>query len=343
MRACILLVFFLPLSIYTQAQNQFKVAAVGFYNCDHFFDEVHDTAKNDEDYTPEGMYHYTAAVYEQKKHNMATAISRMGTDVTPDGPAILGLAEVENDVVLGDLVATNELRGRNYKYVWEKAADRNCYNVALLYNPKYLMVLGYKYIRVPVETLRQKKHVRSILYVTGLLAGDTVGLIVCHWPADMGNDAASEAVRELTAQMTKQIADSQFAINPHAKMILMGDLNDNPDGSFCRILKGKENRSDVAPDELYNPWPRMFKNGAGTEEYRGAWKLTSQVLVSGGLLKNKNHKWQYYGEEVYKKDWLLYGTGRDKGFPHKPFTSSHVWDNGYSIHLPVIVYLVEKK
>ena len=339
----VLLFSMLVLNINVIAQNQFKVAAIGFYNCEHFFDAVDDTAKNDDDYTPDGIYHYNTIIYEQKKHNIATVIARMGTDVTQDGPAILGLTEVENDRVLADLTAAPEISSRNYKYIWARASESHCYNVALLYSPKYFTVISWKYIHVPVETIRQKKQVRDVLCVAGILAGDTVGIVVCHLPAEMGSDAASIAVRTLAVQTCKGIVDSQLTLVPNAKVILIGDLNDNPNGDICKVLKAKEHRSGLQPDELYSPWVEKYKNGAGTEEYHGEWYLTDQVLVSGGLVKSVNHKWQFYNDEIYKKDWVLYPGGRYKGFPHKSFTTTHVWDNGYSNHLPVLIYLVEKK
>ncbi len=33
--------------------------AVCFYNCENFFDPVHNPAKEDDEFTPEGKYHYT--------------------------------------------------------------------------------------------------------------------------------------------------------------------------------------------------------------------------------------------------------------------------------------------
>src|SRR4051812_44088856 len=83
---------------YAQKQ-QYKVVAIGFYNCENFFDTTDDPIKDDIENTP------TPAVFAQKLHNIATVFQKLGTDVTPDGPAIIGLAEVENDVVLKAVIA----------------------------------------------------------------------------------------------------------------------------------------------------------------------------------------------------------------------------------------------
>ena len=109
------------------AQGTHKVIAVGFYNCENFFDTLHDPNKKDQETTPTGKD------YQAKQHNIATAIAAIGTDVTPDGAAMVGLAEVENDNVLKDLVAQPELTGRHYKYAWFYTPDERGISTALLY------------------------------------------------------------------------------------------------------------------------------------------------------------------------------------------------------------------
>ena len=337
----LLLVF---VSISASAQNQYKVMAIGFYNSENFFYPTHDSNKKDEDFTPDGTFHYTQDIYKQKVHNIATVIGKLGTDVTPDGAAIVGLAEVENDLVLSDLVSQPELSGRHYKFAWFYTSDERGISTALLYNPKYLNVLKSEPVHVPTERFPQKRPTRDILHVYGVLGGDTVHIFVNHWPSKSGGEAASAPGRMLAATILKRLVDSLNTIDPNTKIIILGDLNDNPTSeAVIDGLSAKADKDDAGLTDIYNPWIKMYKKGLGTESYQGEWNLIDQIMVSGSFLKNNNNKWKYYNAEIYNREFLVYKLGRYKGLPHRSFTMSHAWDNGYSDHFPVLVYLIEKK
>lgn len=314
-----------------------KVIAIGFYNCENFFDTFDDPTKDDIENTP------SPEAYAQKLHNVATVFQKLGTDVTPDGPAIIGLAEVENDVVLKDVIAQPEIKNRHYNYIWFPTPDVRGISTAMLYNPKYFKVLTSRAIHVPLEELGQSRPTRDVLYVSGILAGDTVHLLVNHWPSKSGGESRSAPGRRLAAQVDKILIDSLMKANPNSKILLMGDLNDNPtsDG-VINVLHAKADKKDVTPADIYNPWINMYKNGLGTESYRGEWNLIDQIMISGGFMANSNNKWQYYKHEIFNRDFLKNKIGKDKGLPHRSYTVNHVWDNGFSDHFPVVMYFVDK-
>jgi len=330
-------------SIASAQQRKGRVIAVGFYNVENFFHPTNDTAKKDEDFTPEGTYHYTFEVYRQKLDNMAKVISELATDVTPDGAAIVGIAEIENDSVLTDLINHPMLKPRNYQFVWFPTPDVRGISTALLYNPKYFTFLNARPYRVPLETVGQPRPTRNVLYVTGLLpGGDTVHVTVNHWPSRSGGVAETNPFRELAASINKKIADSLMAINPGAKMMIMGDLNDNPvDPSIKKVLKAQGDTSKVGLSGIYNPWLKLFKRDIGTEIFDGQWNLLDQIMLTGGFLKNPNGKWAYLTNRIFRKDYLINQAAGENGHPHRSFTIDRVWDNGYSDHLPVIVYLIQ--
>ena len=324
------------------AFGQHRVIAIGSYNCENFFDTIDDTAKKDEDFTPNGSYHYTEDVFRQKAHNIATVIAQMGTDVTPDGPAVVGLVEVENDFVLKTLISQPEIKGRNYQYCWFPTPDERGISTAMIYNPKYFKVLGSQPLHVPLESLGQKRPTRDILFVSGVLAGDTIYILVNHWPSKSGGEAASAPGRRLAATVVKRVTDSLLKNNPESKILIMGDFNDNPtsDG-ILKVLQSKSEKESLALTDIYNPWINMYKKGMGTEIYQGEWNVIDQIMLSGSFLKNDNKKWRYYKPEIFNKEFLVHKIGKDKGLPHRSFTASSVWDNGYSDHFPVLVYLVD--
>ena len=318
-------------------KEHYKVMAIGFYNCENFFDTIDDPAKDDIENTP------TPEVFAQKLHNIATVFQKLGTDVTPDGPAVIGLAEIENDNVLKAVVAQPEIANRHYNYVWHPTPDVRGISTALLYNPKYFKVLSSRPVHVPLESLGQSRPTRDVLYVCGILSGDTVHLLVNHWPSKSGGEARSGPGRRLAAQVAKDVVDSVQKNNPNAKILLMGDLNDNPtsDG-VINVLHAKAEKKEVTATDIYNPWINMYKNGMGTESYRGEWNLIDQIMITGAFMQNNNHKWQYYKHEIFNRDFLKNRIGKDKGLPHRSYTANHVWDNGYSDHFPVVMYFVSQ-
>ncbi len=323
-------------SCYAQKDN--NRISVAFYNCENFFDTYHNPGKEDEEFTPNGKYHYTQKIYEQKVHNIATVIQNMGG---PDGPSIIGLAEVENKTVLNDLVRQPELARRNYKYEWFDGPDPRGINVAMLYNPKYFQVLKSEPLHVDLSATRGKSVTRDVLHIYGILSGDTVHLFINHWPSRRGGSDESEPKRAIAARVNKDAIENIMKKNSNTKVILMGDLNDNPtDISIAGILGAKGEQNGVTATGLYDPWVNIYKSGKGTEEYKHIWNLFDQVIISGGFLLNKNHKLRYESAEIFKPDFIIDHYKGHEGEPHRSFVGTH-WINGYSDHFSVILYLIK--
>jgi endonuclease/exonuclease/phosphatase family metal-dependent hydrolase len=339
-----LCLFAWSLSLPAQAQKHtYSVLAVGSYNCENLFDTEDDTTKMDEDFTPGGSYSYTPQVYHEKLQNIAHVIELMGTDVTPDGPAVLGLVEIENNRVLEDLVKEPVIQNRHYEFVWFPTPDVRGISNALLYNPKYFKVLNARHVTVPLESLGQSRPTRDVLHVTGILAGDTVHVMVNHWPSKSGGEAATNPGRNLAARVNKQVVDSLMATDPNSKIIILGDLNDNPTCHAVIDVLGASDEKDKTPKSgIYNPWIKMYRKGMGTESYHGEWNLIDQIMISEPFLTNKNKKWGYYKNEIFNKEFLINKMGKDKGLPHRSFTIGHVWDKGYSDHFPVLMYFIKE-
>ncbi|MBL0355831.1 MAG: endonuclease [Chitinophagaceae bacterium] len=329
--------------VFVDAQSKRRVMAVGFYNLENLFHPTDDTTKNDEDFTPEGSYHYTYQVYQERLRNMANVLGQLATDVTPAGAALIGIAEVENDKVLSDLVQQPQIKERNYQYVWFPTPDVCGISTALLYNPRYFRLISAKPVKVPLETVGQSRPTRNILFVEGVLAGnDTVYVMVNHWPSRSGGVSETMPYRELAASVCRQLTDSLMTINPDTKVLIMGDLNDNPnDASIRKVMNAKADTTGLVLSDIYNPWINVFKKGSGTEVFDDQWNLFDQIMLSAPFLKNNNEKWRYHSSRIFRRDFLLHESGNEKGYPHRAFTIDHVWDNGYSDHLPVVIFFVQ--
>ena len=99
------------------AKQGYRVSVIGFYNLENLFDTINDPKTNDEDFTPEGSLAYNSAIYKDKLAKLSQVVSEIGTDASPDGVAILGVAEIENRKVLEDLVSQPKLKNRGYRIV----------------------------------------------------------------------------------------------------------------------------------------------------------------------------------------------------------------------------------
>ena len=333
---------FLPAS----AQKKYSVYGVGFYNQENLFDTCHDEGKRDYDFLPTGSYKWNAMKYNHKLNNMSRALADMGTDVLPNiGCAIIGLAEVENSKALDDLIAQPALSARNYQYVHIEGPDRRGIDCALLYNPSLFSVKNTRLVPY-VQKLKKDSafYTRGFLTVSGTLADENVAVIVCHLPSRF----SESFYRELGAEQVKAIKDSLLNDDPNCKVFIMGDMNDDPiDKSMAGILKGKGNIKDVNEGDMYNPWYNILvKEGVGTLLYQGSWNLFDQILVTPNLLNKDDKKdfssLKFWKNQIFKRDYLFQTEGKYKGSP-KRTTAGGVWLDGYSDHLPVVIYLVKEQ
>ena len=310
-----------------------QLACVGFYNLENLFDTIDQPDVNDHEYTPNGPNKWNGHKYLSKLHNMAYAVSQIGLDRSPVGAAILGVSEVENRGVLEDLVAQPELAGRSYEIVHYDSPDRRGIDVGLLYNPR-LFTVSHS-VKHRFHMPEQPDFVtRDQLLVSGYLLGEKVHVIVNHWPSR----GAESPVRVHAARQVKALADSLRRTDRKLKLIVMGDMNDDPMDESLRALGARKWRKEVAKDEFYNPWWEVLEDEeTGTLLYRGKWNLFDQIVLSKPLLK-KRRGLRYAGHEVFSPDYLFQKDGRYEGYPLRTH-GGRTWLNGYSDHLPTIIYL----
>lgn len=341
-----LLALLLMVIMPSMAQKKFSVYAVGFYNLENLFDTCHDEGKNDYEFLPTGSYRWDGLKYSHKLHNMARALSDMGTGVLPGvGCAVIGVSEVENAKVLSDLCDQPALKARNYQFCHIEGPDKRGVDCALIFNPKLFSVSSMKLVPyVPTEKQGEKFVTRGFLTVVGKMAGEKVAFIVCHLPSRFNGSY----YREVGAAQVKAIKDSLLAKDSNMKVMVMGDMNDDPTNrSMYEILGGKEEISKVGKDDMYNPWYNILaKQGTGTLMYQGAWNLFDQILLSPNMLNPKGSKdyrtLKYWKNEIQRMPYLFQTEGKYKGNT-KRTTAGGVWLDGFSDHLPVCVYLAKEQ
>ena len=322
-------------------EKQHIVVCIGFYNVENLFDTINSPGINDSDFTPEGSKGWNTARYMEKLDRLGEVIKKMGAELTPDGPAVLGLCEVENRAVLVDLANNHFIKDRNYQVVHYTGPDRRGIDVALMYNPKYFKYISSK----PYPTIipdRPGFRTRDQLLVTGELLGERMHFIVSHWPSRGGGERRSRPMRIAAADIARAIVDSIQLAEPGAKVVLMGDYNDDPSSiSIRRHLRAHGNLKNLKDDELFNPFEDHYRRGIGSLAWRDSWNLFDMHLLTPSLVRNDASTFRFHKAVVFNPPFLRQPTGRFQGYPFRSY-SGDMYQSGYSDHFPTYIFLIRE-
>ena len=326
-------------------EHQFKIHTLAFYNLENLFDTINDVRKFDEKSPIMEIKSNRGRVYIDKIHNMARVIADIGADVTSNTPALIGVCEVENRQVLVDVVNDTSLLAKDYGIIHYESPDARGIDVALLYQKSLFRPISHGSYGVKIYDIstRKRKQTRDQLLVTGDLDGERIHIIVNHWPSRSGGEARSRANRIAAAKVSKYLKDSLQVKDPYAKLVIMGDLNDNPTNESLKVVLQAEGKvQDVALKGLYNPYETMYtKYGFGTTAYRDTWSLFDQILVTKPFVKKEDYtSYRFYKAGIYNKLYITNQQGRYKGYPFRSFSNG--FTGGFSDHFPVYIYLIKE-
>ncbi len=341
----LLIVFTNFFNVNAQDKKRFKIHTVAFYNLENLFDTINDPLKYDEASPIMELKANRSEIYEKKIKNMARVISNIGTDMVNNSPAVIGVCEIENRKVLEDLVNDPLLLSKDYGIVHFEGPDRRSIDVALLYQKALFQPVESSSHELLIydDLTRKRVFTRDQLLVSGKLDGDLIYIIVNHWPSRSGGEARSRSKRVGAAKLNKRIIDSLQSINPYAKILTMGDLNDDPTNeSVKKVLKAKKDKKKVPLKGIYNPFEKMFaEKGYGTTAYRDAWSLFDQIMVTKPLIETDYTSYRFWKAGIYNKSYLSNKRGRWEGYPFRSFANGG-FTNGFSDHFPVYVYLIKE-
>lgn len=322
--------------------HRYKICIAAFYNLENFYDTTNNPIVNDDDFTMAGNKKYSSKIYQDKINRLSKVIAELGTDKTPDGAALLGVAEIENDTVLKDLIHHPSLKKRKYAFVHYDSKDLRGIDVALIYNPTYFKIeLSYPVaVKLP-GTNKEKLATRDILIVKGQLDGETIYILVNHWPSKRGGEDATTASRNAAAAVCRAEINRIQLIDVAVKIIVMGDLNDNPDSySITKVLRANGNRFQLKSGELYNPWVDLFARGYGSLANQDRWSLFDQILISGAWLTKEQMGFYFYKQEIFQRLYMIENRGRYKGYPMRTW-DGNIYRGGYSDHFPTYLILIK--
>lgn len=366
-KTCLYLFLFFIMAKSNAQTKAFSIHTVAFYNFENFYDTINDPIINDEEWTPTGNQHWSTKKYNQKLENLARVLSEIGSADNPNSPTFIGGAEIENQNVLEDLIKQPKLIDKDYGIIHFDSPDKRGIDVALLYQKKQFQPMSYVNIPlyvfkeiqpiketpkeessgnletedvIQISTKNHRVYTRDQLLVTGFLNGEEIHIIVNHWPSRAGGEKKSSPFRESAGALNKKIIDSLQRINPNAKIITMGDLNDSPfNNSVKKALGAKGKIQQVDTFGIYNPFEEMANKGLGTIAFRDAWDIFDQIMVSESLLKKNYNIYQYWKAGIYNKAFLIQKNGKYKGYPLR----HSLTEIGFSDHFPVYIYLIREK
>lgn len=336
--ASLILLCFTTITTFAADNNRkVQVAGIAFYNFENLFDTIPNNPENrDLEFTPAGQRQWDGRKYREKVHNLAYAISQFKTKATPLGPALIGISEIENRAVVEDVIAQPELKNLDLAIVHHDSPDARGVDVGLIYNRRYFRVenvTNHRLSAVPFRT-------RDQMCVVGSLLGQRIAVIVNHWPSRLGGQEQSEPNRVAAAELCMHIADSLWNVDPEMGVIIMGDLNDDPqDRSCAKVIGGAKKPGGVKAHGFFNPWWSKLDSGVGTLAYKSAWNLFDQIIISGNLVNTtSNDRWTFYEAKVLNFDFLKDNEGTRQGYPKRTYASGS-YLGGYSDHFPTEIFL----
>lgn len=310
----------------TQNKNTYTVA---FYNLENLFDVINDPKTLDDDFTPEGKKHWNYKRYKKKIRKLGSVINQIGVEKSYYTPAIIGVAEVENKAVLTDLVQSKYLKEQHYGFVHYDSSDERGIDVALLYKKELFELLNSETFTVLLTDEKGKRDfTRDILLVKGKLNSELIYIIVNHWPSRRDVDITTKKRIE-AAKIVHKIINKIHTETQNAKIIIMGDFNDNPTDDSIKYIE---------KTHFYNPMQKLLDKGKGTSTHRGNWFLFDQIIFSNNFFEYKPNEHSFKYAEIFDKHFLKQWHGKYKGSPYRTYAGKK-YLGGFSDHFPVYVYL----
>ncbi len=303
---------------------------VAFYNLENLFDTLDDPKILDESFLPDAEKRWTRKRYEKKLFKLGTTISNIGFSKTGKSPVLVGVAEVENKTVLEDLIKTKHLKHKNYGIIHFDSPDERGIDVGLLYQKQHFEIIDSQSIPVLVNNQEGKRDfTRDILWVSGRLNKEEVHILVNHWPSRRDGAELTSYKRVAAAEKNREIITKINSSNTDAKIMVMGDFNDDPSSESIKHL---------VQNDLFNPMERLLTRYRGSTSYRSQWNLFDQIIFTYNFHKYEEGKHCFSSAAIFDKDFLKIYKGRYKGTPFRTYVGKK-YKGGYSDHFPVYMRL----
>ena len=318
------------------SKKENSIFTIAFYNVENLFDTVDNPKTADDDFTAEGKNKWNPKRYNNKLKKLGSVISQLGKERSNYPPAIIGLVEVENAKVVQDLANSPNLKKHDYDFVHYDSPDDRGIDVALMYNKQRFEILNSENFPLFLEDENGKRdYTRDILVVAGNLNGELIHILVNHWPSRREGVEVSEPKRIEAAKLGRQIIDNIQSRIVDAKIILMGDFNDDPTSISIKKY--------LVSEDFYNPMERLLNTDLiGSLTYNKKWNLFDQIIFTKNFLASEEEKHSFLHAEIFNKNWMRVFKGKLKGSPFRTYVGPW-YQGGFSDHFPIYAYFKKEK
>ena len=300
-----------------------EVFTAAWWNVENLFDLRDDPKTNDDEFTPQGDLHWTRRKLNAKLQGIYKTLTMM------ELPDVVGLAEVENNYVLRELCQGTPLAQVPYRYVHYDSPDRRGIDVALIYRSDRFRVTASR--SVSLSDSAADFFTRDILLVEGVTAeGDSVVLLLNHWPSKRGGDEA-EGHRVEAARTLRSLMLDQHARHPQAAVIAMGDMNSTYDEA--PLVDGMGFGTDSVSPEGIRLLTQRLPRDWGSHKFAGQWNYIDQVFLLA------DDSWEVKKLKLMKFDHLLAEESSRPGMRPKRTYQGPRYEGGLSDHLPLLLRL----
>jgi len=319
-------------------QNKLKKYFFASWNVENLFDNVDDTDKNDQEFTPESDKKWTSTRLTIKLNNLAKVIHAMNDSTAPD---VMAFQEVEHESLIDSII--KRLPIKKYKTVYFESPDTRGIDNCLIYDSDKFKVDR----ELPLEiSLNDNRKTRDIIYVKLKdKLKKTFHIFVNHWPSRLGGQEKSEISRMKAAETLILKINEILKKDKKANIICLGDFNDEPDNkSISETLKAYKydcTLNKIKDYQLINLSYSKFASGEGTIKYQGDFNLIDQVIVSKALFNRIMDKEKCDLFKIFNPTWMLTKEGSFKGAAI-PTYGGKKYFGGYSDHLPVTLQFTLK-
>lgn len=317
---------------------------IAWWNLENLFD--HETAIRDDELKSKlkaELKGWTVNVRNKKVSQLASIIELM---FNGDGPALLGVCEVENEAVMERLANAINIPGRNYSVVSHESDDARGIDTSFIIDTNELTVVSTDH-----QVVIKRSATRDLFWVR-LSVNATGAEFVAfanHWPSRSAGQYSSEPFRilagETHAYIISRLLDEDQGGEKNLPIISMGDYNDEPfNRSLQEYTLGTRDPDRVRYSKsghmLNLMWPLMQGHDPGTYLFGSDWNMLDQFLVSYGMLRTASQvRVSRDSAAIFKPEILKASSGKPRSF-RRPSAKKGADLDGYSDHFPITVELI---
>lgn len=303
---------------------------------ENLFSPDSDTAHR-KDSTLSGLRKWNQYRYENKIHKLASVFGLVKEE-KGQLPFIIGLAEVENDEVIRDLLQ-NEIMN-DYSFVHYESLDERGVDVALLYDNSKVKIEHSEPISFVFKIDNGNPDAfdttRDVLYCRIRYIQDIFNVFVLHLPSQREKDVNKPKREFILSELGEKIG--HLVTDKNEPVIVCGDFNENPDSVLMDNLTFDKHFNKT----LTNPFEELYKNNYfSTFHYKNG-LLFDQILLSSQFF-TPNFLFSFRNATVFNPEKISSWDRKFRGRPYRTYAGTR-YLGGYSDHYPVLTeFCLEKQ